>query len=132
LDALLQGQVDQPSNDSLSGQKSAAPVSNGSERHDSTTAAPRSTYSLPAPSGGVPTKNSGTSSAYSSDQSQFRTATQSCQAGPLISAGDTLMLRATATLAGKPVVVFVFARDGNHFVVIRDRNCRLVHAETLP
>ena len=133
LDALLQGEVHQRNNDSLSGQNSTGrEVTNAPVTPGSTSPTPGSGAALPAFTQGGTTKNSGTVAGDSGQQLQFKAATKSCQAGPLMSAGDTLLLRATATLSGQPVVVFVFAHSSNHTVVIRDRNCGLLHMETLP
>ena len=41
------------------------------------------------------------------------------------------VLRATATLSGKPVVVLVFAGDGEHTVVVEDTNCTLLNVQML-
>jgi hypothetical protein len=41
------------------------------------------------------------------------------------------VLRATATLSGKPVVVLVFAGDREHTVVVEDTNCTLLNVQML-
>ena len=41
------------------------------------------------------------------------------------------VLRATATLSGKPVIVTVFAGNGEHVVVVEDANCALVNVQMM-
>ncbi len=41
------------------------------------------------------------------------------------------VLRATATLSGKPVVILVFAGDREHTVVVEDMNCTLLNVQML-
>jgi len=48
-----------------------------------------------------------------------------------VRAGETLVLRTTATLSAKPVVVFVFAGNGEHAVEIEDAHCVLVDIQML-
>jgi hypothetical protein len=54
-----------------------------------------------------------------------------CTSRPQVLHGDSLVLRATATLSGKPVVVLVFTGDGEHTVVIEDTNCSLLNVQML-
>jgi len=54
-----------------------------------------------------------------------------CVAPPQVPTGSTPVLRASATLGGKPVVVLVFAGTGEHVVVIEDANCKLVNLQML-
>jgi hypothetical protein len=54
-----------------------------------------------------------------------------CPTPTPVRTGDTLVLRATATLSGKPVIVFVFAGGGEHSVKIENTNCKLVDFQTL-
>jgi hypothetical protein len=134
LGALLQGEVYQRNND-LSGQKSPTgpETTNGPATHDSTTPTPRRAAAVPALSGaGTTTDRLSTPTAESGAQFQFNAVARSCQPGPWMHAGDTLILRATATLSGQPVVVFVFTQDAKHIVMIRDRNCTLLTMQTLP
>ena len=53
----------------------------------------------------------------------------SCGVPPQVPAGDAPVLRATATLAGKPVLVLVFANATERIVVIEDTNCKLVNLQ---
>jgi hypothetical protein len=53
----------------------------------------------------------------------------SCGVPPQVPAGDAPVLRATATLAGKPVIVLVFANATERIVVIEDTNCKLVNLQ---
>ncbi len=53
-----------------------------------------------------------------------------CSGQPPAAATDTEVLRATATLAGKPVVVLVFVGPDQHVVVVEDAACRLVNVQT--
>jgi hypothetical protein len=48
----------------------------------------------------------------------------------LLLVGDPV-LRATATLSGKPVVILVFAGGGEHTVVVEDTNCTLLNVQML-
>ena len=57
--------------------------------------------------------------------------TGQCTSPPQVQRGDTLVLRATATLSGKPVVVLVFTGNGEHTVVVEDTNCRLLNVQML-
>jgi hypothetical protein len=57
--------------------------------------------------------------------------TGQCTSPPQVRRGDTLVLRATATLSGKPVVVLVFTGNGEHTVVVEDTNCRLLNVQML-
>ncbi len=57
--------------------------------------------------------------------------TGQCTSPPQVQRGDTLALRTTATLSGKPVVVLVFTGNGEHTVVVEDTNCRLVNVQML-
>jgi hypothetical protein len=53
-------------------------------------------------------------------------------APPLQVPGSTTpVLRSTATLSGKPVIVLVFAGNGEHIVVIEDTNCTLLNLQML-
>jgi hypothetical protein len=54
-----------------------------------------------------------------------------CAAPPQVSAGDTLTLRATATVSGKPVNVSVYAGAGEHVVVIEDSDCKLLNLQMM-
>jgi len=42
------------------------------------------------------------------------------------------VLRATATLHGRPVVVLVYAENNAHEVVIEDTKCAWLSVQTLP
>ncbi len=55
----------------------------------------------------------------------------SCNAPPQVPTGATPALRASATLAGKPVVVLVFTTATEHVVVIEDLACKLVNLQML-
>lgn len=57
--------------------------------------------------------------------------TRQCTSPPQVQRGDTLALRATATLSGNPVVVLVFTGNGEHTVVVEDTNCRLLNVQML-
>ncbi len=54
-----------------------------------------------------------------------------CAAPPQLSLGGAPVLRATATLSGKPVVVLVFAGAREHTVVVEDTNCTLLNVQML-
>lgn len=54
-----------------------------------------------------------------------------CKAPPQLLLVGQPVLRATATLSGKPVVVLVFAGDGEHTVVVEDTNCTLLNVQML-
>lgn len=54
-----------------------------------------------------------------------------CTAPPEIPGGSEPVLRATATLRGQPVVVLVFAGQGEHTVVVEDMNCKLLNLQML-
>lgn len=71
---------------------------------------------------------------YSVSRTTTRSATKSAAACPTpspVREGDRLVLRATATLSGKPVIVFVFAGGGEHSVEIENINCSLVDIQML-
>jgi len=53
-----------------------------------------------------------------------------CAAPPQLLLGAPV-LRATATLSGKPVVVLVFAGAREHTVVVEDTSCRLLNVQML-
>ncbi|MDP9334927.1 MAG: hypothetical protein M3Q30_16680 [Actinomycetota bacterium] len=58
-------------------------------------------------------------------------AAAACAAPPQLLLGGTPVLRATATLSGKPVVVLVFAGAREHTVVVEDTNCTLLNVQML-
>jgi hypothetical protein len=58
-------------------------------------------------------------------------AAATCTAPPQVPTGATPVLRASATLAGQPVVVLVFSTPTEHIVVIEDANCKLVNVQML-
>jgi hypothetical protein len=53
-------------------------------------------------------------------------ALSACSAAKFAGPGDELLMRATATLAGRPVQVYVFAGHGEHTVVVLGQGCALV------
>ena len=68
------------------------------------------------------------------DRLQFDSTTKAaakCAAPPEVPTGSTPVLRASATLAGKPVVVLVFANADEHIVVIENPDCTLVNLQML-
>jgi hypothetical protein len=54
-----------------------------------------------------------------------------CKAPPQLLLVGQPVLRATATLSGKPVVVLVFAGDREHTVVVEDAHCTLLNVQML-
>jgi hypothetical protein len=54
-----------------------------------------------------------------------------CKAPPQLRLVGDPVLRATATLSGKPVVVLVFTGVGERTVVVEDTNCTLVNVQML-
>jgi hypothetical protein len=102
----------------------------GSGTSFATTTAPENGFS----SGGItlaPTKPASTTvrDAAGSDATA-QAAARKCVAPAHIPVGPTPALRATAILAGKPVVVLVYTDNGERTVVIEDVNCTLVNWQT--
>jgi hypothetical protein len=71
------------------------------------------------------------STATGTNNTGLGAAGRQCTSRPQVLHGDSLVLRATATLSGKPVVVLVFTGDGEHTVVIEDTNCSLLNVQML-
>jgi hypothetical protein len=67
------------------------------------------------------------SSTRSIDRAKNRSA--ACTAPPQLLLTGTPVLRATATLSGKSVVVLVYAGAGEHTVVVEDTNCTLLNVQ---
>lgn len=80
--------------------------------------------------GGPSTYAAAKNSTAASGSVTFGTEGRPCSGQPPAAATDTEVLRATAILSGKPVVVLVFAGPGRHVVVIEDTACRLVNVQT--
>lgn len=75
------------------------------------------------------------SAARSTGKGTFNTSlgvgTGQCTSPSEVQRGDTLVLRATASLSGKAVVVLVFTGNAEHTVVVEDTNCRLLNVQML-
>ncbi len=56
---------------------------------------------------------------------------KTCTAPPEVPVSGEPAARATATLAGEPVVVLVYAGQGRHIVVIENPECALLNVQTL-
>ena len=103
-----------------------------------TTTAPELGQNVASPSAeqvDTPAKSSADKSTGRSTGNQYDASAASaanCNAPPEVPAGAAPVLRATATLAGKPVVVLVFANATEHVVVIEDTHCKLVNLQMLP
>lgn len=54
-----------------------------------------------------------------------------CTAPPGVPVAGPLVLRASAVVAGRPVVILVFSAKGKHTVVIEDQTCTLVDLQTM-
>lgn len=54
-----------------------------------------------------------------------------CVAPPQVPVGDPLVLRATASLSGTPVIVLLFQADNEHVVVVEDPHCKLISLQML-
>ncbi|HEY5173235.1 MAG TPA: hypothetical protein VIK54_16040, partial [Acidimicrobiia bacterium] len=103
---------------------------------DAATQGPAPQLNLASPKLTQPTAGSSgnTPAARSTDKTAngtFSAGKGECTSPPQLLRGDTLVLRATATLSGKPVVVLVFTGNGEHTVVVDDTNCRLLNLQML-
>ncbi len=101
-----------------------------------TTTAPALRQNAASPSAeqvDTPAKSSADKSTGNSTGKQYDDAASAanCNVPPGVPAGAAPVLRATATLAGKPVVVLVFANATEHVVVIEDTHCKLVNLQML-
>ncbi|MDQ1435519.1 MAG: hypothetical protein QOF59_2335 [Actinomycetota bacterium] len=96
----------------------------------STTAPPSSSY---AGTDQPPSQTA--TSGLSPLDSRFRLAQNdavaTCGVPPSASISGTLVLRASAVLSGRPVVVLVFADNGYHTVLIESRNCTLLNRQRM-
>jgi hypothetical protein len=70
-------------------------------------------------------------SASTESSDHATSARAACAAPPQLLLDGTPVLRATATLSGKPVVVLVFAGAREHTVVVEDTNCTLLNVQML-
>lgn len=94
----------------------------------------------PAPSAGNQLATGGAFSAANPESASRATApvatgasgttgAAACKAPPQVPVTDAPVLRATATLSGKAVIVLLFAGLGEHIVVIEDLRCGLVNLQ---
>jgi hypothetical protein len=58
-------------------------------------------------------------------------ALRGCSPATFAGSGDELLMQASATLNGRPVLVYVFAGHGEHTVVVLAKNCELVNVQTI-
>ena len=71
------------------------------------------------------------STAAGSADKSISTPLPPCSIPPSVPSADVQVLRATATLAGAPVIVIVFAGSGEHVVVVEDFRCHLLDVQML-
>jgi hypothetical protein len=117
----------------LSQKDEVAPAAN-STTTDAAAAHPNSAASGFATSAGPSTtapKGLASSGVSSSAKSASRTSAL-CRAPAGVAVSGELVLRATATLHERAVVVLVYAEKNAHKVVIEDTECALLNVQTLP
>jgi hypothetical protein len=100
------------------------PVRTNSGSGDSTTG----NKSTSADAGPAPTTVAGPQAFSAAD---LHRRAQTCSAPPEVPVSGEPVVRATATLAGQPVVVLVYARNNEHIVVIENPQCGLLNVQTL-